>query len=138
MSDCIFCRIAAGETPADVVWESPQALAFLDRNPAARGHTMIIPRSHAPTLLDLDDSQLAPLFLAVKTVTRKIAAALRPAGFHVGWNHGAAAGQHVPHLHVHVIPRSAPGGRGIQLLGEGGGRGDLAEVARAIRGAAGG
>lgn len=135
MSDCIFCRIAARTAQAEVVWESPHALAFLDRNPAARGHTMIIPRSHAPTLLDLDDSAVGPLFLAVKIVTGKIAAALRPAGFHVGWNHGAAAGQHVQHLHVHVIPRSAPGGRGIQLLGEGDQRGDVADVARAIRGA---
>ncbi len=135
MSDCIFCRIVQGAARAEVVWESPEAIAFLDRVPAARGHTMIVPRVHAPTLLDLDDAAVGALFLGVKAVTRKVVDALRPAGLNVGWNHGAAAGQHVPHLHVHVIPRFADGGRGIQLLGQGGDRGSLAEVAAAIRGA---
>ena len=64
-----------------------------------------------------------------------VLAALRPLAFNVGWNHGRAAGQHVPHLHVHVLPRYADGGRGIQLLGTGGDRTELAQVAAAIRGA---
>ena len=64
---------------------------------------------------------------------RKVEAALHPAGLNVGWNHGRAAGQHVLHLHVHVIPRHAPGGRGIQVMGEGADATPLAEVAEAIR-----
>jgi histidine triad (HIT) family protein len=133
MSDCIFCRVAAGEAKAEIVHETPGAVAFLDRHPVARGHVMVIPRTHAATLLELDDGATAELFRAVKAVMRKVNDALRPAAFHVGWNHGKGAGQHVFHLHVHVLPRFSEGGRGIQMLGEGPGDVDVAEVGAAIR-----
>jgi histidine triad (HIT) family protein len=132
---CLFCRIAAGSVPGELVYEDPATIAFLDVHPAARGHVLVVPRAHAGTLLDLEDDAVADLFRAVKAVQRRIDAALRPLGFNVGWNHGPAAGQVVPHLHVHVLPRYADGGRGIQLLGAGGDRGELASVAAAIRGA---
>jgi len=132
MADCLFCGIAAGEVPAALVYESPGGVAFLDRFPAARGHTLVVPRIHAATLGDLPDEAIGGLFQAVKTVTGKIIDALHPMAFHIGWNHGEAAGQQVFHLHVHVIPRYTPG-RGIQSLGSGGGKGDLSEVAAAIR-----
>ena len=134
MAECLFCRVVSGAVPAEIVLEAPRAVAFLDRTPAARGHALVIPRSHAPTLLDLDDAEVGDLFLAVKATARRIAAALGPLGFNVGWNHGAAAGQHVFHLHVHVIPRYADGGRGVQALGDRSGAGEaLADVAEAIR-----
>ena len=133
MAGCIFCQIAAGSVTAEVVYDSPEAIAFLDRFPAARGHTMVVPKLHAATLLDLDDGAVGGLFLAVKTVLHKVDAALRPTAFHVGWNHGAAAGQHVFHLHVHILPRFGEGGRGIQLLGEGADGADVAEIAAVIR-----
>lgn len=135
MSDCIFCRVAAGTIDTELVHETPDALAFLDKFPAARGHVVVIPRAHAASLPELDDAAIGGLFRAVKDVMRKVTAALAPAGMNVGWNHGKAAGQHVFHLHVHVLPRFADGGRGVQVMGEGGGKSDLAEVARAIRGA---
>ncbi len=131
---CLFCRIVSGSVPAHLVHEAPGALAFLDVHPAARGHALVVPRVHAETLLDLDDAAVADLFLAVKAVQAKIRAALRPLGFNVGWNHGRSAGQHVPHLHVHVLPRYADGGRGVQLLGAGGDRADVEAIAAAIRG----
>lgn len=133
MADCLFCRIASGELPAELVHQTPGAIAFLDRTPAARGHVMIVPRTHAPSLLELDDAAVGDLFLTVKEVMRRVDAALHPAGMNVGWNHGRAAGQHVFHLHVHVIPRHAPGGRGIQVMGEGADGTPLAEVAAALR-----
>lgn len=135
MSDCIFCEIAAGTMKAEIVHETPDAIAFLDRYPAARGHVVIIPRAHAPSLPELEDAAAAGLFRAVKDVMRKVTAALAPAGMNVGWNHGRAAGQVVPHLHVHVLPRFADGGRGVQVMGEGGATADPAELRRAIRGA---
>jgi histidine triad (HIT) family protein len=135
MESCLFCRIASGAAAAELVHEAPGAVAFLDVHPAAPGHVLVVPRAHAPTLLDLEDAAVGDLFLAVKAVQRKVLAALRPAGFNVGWNHGRAAGQHVLHLHVHVLPRHADGGRGVQSLGAGGDRGKLAELAAAIRGA---
>jgi histidine triad (HIT) family protein len=135
MERCPFCRIAAGEVAAELVHEAPGAIAFLDAHPSARGHVLVVPRAHAPTLLDLDDAAVGDLFRAVKDVQRKVLAALRPAGFNVGWNHGRAAGQAVLHLHVHVLPRYGEPGRGVQSLGPGGDRGRLAELAAAIRGA---
>ena|SRR5512144_392702 len=135
MADCLFCRIAAGERPAEVVLEAPGAVAFLDTHPSARGHVLVVPRAHAPTLLDLDDAAVGALFLAVKTVQAKVLAALRPRGFNVGWNHGRAAGQLVLHLHVHVIPRYHLLGRGLQMLGDGGDPAELGAVAAAIRAA---
>lgn len=132
---CLFCRIAAGQTPAEVVLEAPGAVAFLDTHPAARGHVLVVPRAHAPTLLDLADAAAGELFVAVKAVQAKVLAALRPRGFNVGWNHGRAGGQVVDHLHVHVIPRYDLLGRGIQVLGGGGDPSELARVAAAIRAA---
>jgi histidine triad (HIT) family protein len=138
MADCIFCQIAAGTLAAEVVYEAPRALAFLDKHPSARGHTLVIPRSHAPTVLELEDGEVGELFRAVKIVTQKVSRALGPLGFNIGWNHGRAAGQHVFHLHVHILPRYGEGGRGVQSVGAGGGQGNLADIAAAIRAAADG
>lgn len=135
MSDCLFCRIAGREIPAEIVHEAPGAVAFLDAHPAARGHVLVVPRAHAPTLLDLDDAAVGELFLAVKAVQARVEAALRPRGFNVGWNHGRAGGQHVLHLHVHVLPRYGLLGRGVQKLGDGGDPAEVAALAAAIRAA---
>jgi histidine triad (HIT) family protein len=133
MSDCIFCDIAAGALKAEVVFESADAIAFLDKHPAARGHVMVIPRTHAATLIELGDEAVGGFFLAVKTVMRKVSDALHPIAMHAGWNHGKDAGQHVFHLHVHILPRFQAGGRGVQMLGEGTGRVSFAELREAIR-----
>ncbi len=135
MDDCTFCQIASGELQANLVHESPAAVAFLDRYPSVRGHTLVIPRHHAATLLDLPDEHIEGLFRAVKEVQAKVSRAFHPIGFNVGWNHGRAAGQHVFHLHVHLLPRYTTGGHGVQVLGEGAGRLDLAAVADSIRAA---
>jgi histidine triad (HIT) family protein len=133
VESCPFCQIVAGKLPAAVVHESPGAIAFLDAFPAARGHVLVVPRLHAPTLPDLDPEAVGDLFRAVSEVQRKVTAALRPLGMNVGWNHGKPAGQHVFHLHVHVLPRFEPGGRGIQALGTGGDRAEITALAALIR-----
>lgn len=132
MSDCIFCDIAAGALKAETVLETPDAIAFLDKYPAARGHVVVVPRAHAATLAELPDGAVGPLFLAVKTVMRKVSDALHPVAMHVGWNHGKDAGQHVFHLHVHVLPRFHPG-RGVQMLGEGSARVSFADLGEQLR-----
>lgn len=131
--NCLFCRIVAGSTPAHLIHEGPGAVAFLDAFPAARPHVLVVPRAHAPTLLDLEDEAVGELFTTVKRVQQKIQSAFRPLGFNVGWNHGHAAGQVVLHLHVHILPRYADGGRGVQALGAGGDRSELAELAATLR-----
>jgi histidine triad (HIT) family protein len=133
MADCIFCEIIAGRIPAEIVHETPGAVALLDAFPAARGHVLVVPRTHAPTLQDLDERAIGEFFTVVKAVQRRVLRALRPMGMNVGWNHGKPAGQHVLHLHVHLMPRYEEGGRGIQQVGTGGDRADLPAVAAAIR-----
>ncbi len=136
MADCIFCRIVAGEIKAHVVYENESVLAFLDIHPASRGHAMVIPKTHAESLHRLDEAQVGPLFLGVKTVMGILERALKPAGLNVGWNHGWAAGQRVNHLHVHLIPRYAgDGGGGIQSLIHSFVVEDLASVAAQIKAA---
>ncbi len=135
MAECIFCHILEGHMAAEVVYESPTVIAFLDKFPAARGHTLVIPRTHVATLPELGDDAIGDLFREVKVVMGRLQAALRPVGFNVGWNHGIAAGQHVFHLHVHILPRYDPGGRGIQTVGPGMGRANLAEIGATSRAA---
>jgi histidine triad (HIT) family protein len=132
---CLFCRIVAGEVPAHVVHEDEGAVAFLDVHPAARPHVLVVPRAHAANLLELDDDAVGALFRTVKCVQRNVERAFRPLGMNVGWNHGQAAGQHVFHLHVHLLPRYADGGRGIQVMGTGGDPAELAALAATLRSA---
>ena len=105
MPDCIFCRIAAGRAPAAKVLETPRVLAFLDIAPVHYGHTLVIPKDHYETLLDLPDD----LWMEIGQVARQVARALRQIlfarGFNVAMNNFDAAGQVVFHAHVHVIPR---------------------------------
>ncbi len=132
---CLFCRIVAGEVPAHGVHEDEGAVAFLDTFPAARPHVLVVPRAHAATLLDLDDDAVGALFRTVKRVQQQVDRVFRPLGFNVGWNHGQACGQHVFHLHVHLLPRYADGGRGVQVMGTGGDRAELAALAATLRSA---
>ncbi|MBI4147218.1 HIT family protein [Candidatus Woesearchaeota archaeon] len=112
MDNCIFCKIGKGEIPAHKVYEDSKVLAFLDVKPHAKGHTVVIPKTHGVTVFDFKDSQLQELMAAIRKTMDKIQKVLQPDGFNVGWNHNSAAGQVVPHLHVHIMPR---------YLGDGGG-----------------
>ena len=103
--DCIFCKIIKGEIPAEIVYKDDHVMAMLDVNPKAPGHTIVVPRQHIETVLDLPDDELSHFFGAVKHVTEMITKTLRPDGFTLGINHGRAAGQAVDHLHFHIIPR---------------------------------
>ncbi|MDP2704736.1 MAG: HIT family protein [bacterium] len=117
MSDCLFCKIANGEIPADIVDESEDAVAILDIHPKAPGHIMVIPKIHAETILDLPDEKVGGVFLAVKRATEKLVKALSPDGFTLGVNHGKNAGQAIDHLHIHIIPRfKGDGGGSIHTI----------------------
>lgn len=103
--DCLFCKIAKKEIPAEIVYEDEKTLAILDINPRSPGHTMVFPKYHSETILDLPEKEVGPLFLAVKKVTELINKTLKPEGFTIGINHGKISGQVIDHLHVHIIPR---------------------------------
>jgi histidine triad (HIT) family protein len=102
-ADCLFCRIIAGEVPADVVLDAPDAFAFLDHRPVFKGHTIVVPREHVVTLTDLPVELVGPFFSQVQRVTRAVVEGLEADGSFVAMNN--VVSQSVPHLHVHVVPR---------------------------------
>jgi histidine triad (HIT) family protein len=110
--DCLFCRIAAGTIPAYKVHEDDAAVAFLDIRPLARGHTLVIPRRHAVRFEDLDAESAARLWKAVHKVTPKLLRAVGAPSTTIAINNGREAGQEVPHVHVHIVPRTGDDGRG--------------------------
>jgi histidine triad (HIT) family protein len=101
----IFTRIVKGEIPSAKVYEDDLTYAFLDISPASRGHTLVICKEELSGLLDLPPELLAAVARTTQTVARALAAVLRPDGFNIVQNNGAAAGQTVFHYHVHIIPR---------------------------------
>jgi histidine triad (HIT) family protein len=104
VADCIFCAIAAGEMPATIVDEDADTVAFMDINPWARGHALVIPRRHYENLLEIDPGDLASTFAMAKRVAARMEDRLGVEGVWL-WNScGKAAGQVVMHFHVHVIP----------------------------------
>jgi histidine triad (HIT) family protein len=105
MENCIFCKIIAGDIQNYTVYEDDHCLAFLDIHPVTKGHTVVIPKVHAETLLDLNSEITKEFFAGVKCALEKVETALSPDGFNVGWNQGDAGGQAVKHLHVHILPR---------------------------------
>lgn len=104
MSDsCIFCRIAAREIPAEIVFEDQHSVAFLDIDPLFPGHTLLVPKRHSETLTDLPAVQVAPLFQNAQKLTRAIESAMEADGSFLGVNNRVS--QSVPHLHIHIVPR---------------------------------
>lgn len=102
---CTFCDIADGTEPAYRVYEDEATLAFLDVNAVNDGHTLVVPKEHAPTLSAADGESVAAVFRTVRRVGRAVDRALEPDGYNVFQSNGAAAGQDVFHLHAHVVPR---------------------------------
>ena len=104
-NDCIFCAIAAGEIPSFKVYEDETVLAYLDINPFAKGHTLVIPKAHSKGLLDTDEATLAAVIARVKKVAAQVKEKLGCDGFNIVQNNGEAAGQTVRHVHFHIVPR---------------------------------
>ena len=102
--DCVFCRIIAGEVPAHLVLDDEQFVAFLDARPVFKGHVLVVPRRHYVTLADLPVPAVGPLFERVRLLSAAIPAALGAQGTFVALNN--VVSQSVPHLHVHVVPRT--------------------------------
>ena len=105
---CLFCSIVAGETPADVVLDTPVVIAFLDHRPLFPGHTLVVPRAHVETLRDLDDPTRDELFAQVQRVAAAVQDATGSAGSFVAMNN--VVSQSVPHAHVHAVPRNPKDG----------------------------
>jgi histidine triad (HIT) family protein len=105
MADCIFCKIIDGSIPSKKVAESTNFLAFLDINPTAAGHTLIVPKKHSTNLFDLPEFLGGEFLEFSQRVAAAVVAATKADGFHLNLNNGPAAGQVVFHTHFHIIPR---------------------------------
>ena len=103
--DCLFCKIVAGEIPATVIAEDERTVAFMDINPATRGHALVIPRTHARDVHAIDPDDLRAVATAAQRVAAKLLEKLGAAGVNLLNSSGAAAWQTVFHFHLHVIPR---------------------------------
>lgn len=124
--DCIFCRIVAGEIPSRTVHETDTTLAFLDANPLAPGHTLVVPKAHHRTLSETPEDVAADVFDLLYDLTPIAEDAVNADASNVAFNNGSAAGQEIPHLHGHVIPRfENDGGNPIHAIV--GSRPDLAD-----------
>ncbi len=100
---CTFCRIVAGELESCTVFEDETSVAFLDRRPLFHGHTLLVPRAHYETLIELPAELVGPIFANARLLARALERGLRAEGSFVALNNRIS--QSVPHLHVHVVPR---------------------------------
>jgi histidine triad (HIT) family protein len=117
MTDCLFCGIVAGEVPSRTVYEDEQVQAFLDVNPLVKGHTVVVPKAHHERVGELPADVAGAFFRGVNELTPAVEDAVDATATTVAINNGADAGQEVPHLHCHVVPRFAEdGGRPIHAL----------------------
>lgn len=105
MSDCIFCKIAAGEIPSATLYEDKDFRVILDLGPATYGHALIIPKKHYANLIEIPDELAGKAMILAKKVVSVMMKALPCDGYNVVQNNGECAGQTVFHFHMHLIPR---------------------------------
>ncbi len=105
MTDCLFCKIVAGEIPASKVYEDEHTLAFMDINPATRGHLLVIPKQHAENLYEINEQDLARCSQVAKQLATRLRDKLGADGINLLNSCGSDAWQTVFHFHIHVIPR---------------------------------
>ena len=117
MDDCIFCQIVAGDIPGRTVYEDDTVLAFLDANPLSPGHTLVIPKAHHERLNDTPADVAGEVLSTLHELVPAVEAAVDAPASTVAFNNGEVAGQEVPHVHGHIVPRfSDDGGRPIHAL----------------------
>lgn len=136
--DCIFCRIISGKIPSQMLLESEHAVAILDAFPLAAGHTLVLSRRHCPKIQDMDPEENADLFATVRRAASHVDSAMTGASL-IAIHNGRDAGQEIPHLHVHIVPRKPGDSAGaIHTMFDGMPRmsgSDMDETCAKIRGA---
>lgn len=105
MEECLFCKIVMGEIPSEKIHEDSEVIAFLDINPRNPGHTLVVPKKHYETILEMPENEAAELFKTVKKIAVAVKKGMKADGISIGQSNERAAGQVIPHVHFHVIPR---------------------------------
>ena len=110
MDDCLFCKIIAKQIPSTPVYEDDAIFAFLDIKPVNPGHVLVVPKKHSSGFHDADSETLHRLIDATQRIAKAVMTGIGTDGFNLEENNGAIAGQVIPHLHFHIIPRRADDG----------------------------
>lgn len=110
--NCIFCKIINKEVPNYTVYEDENILAFLDIFPVAKGHTVVIPKKHFETIWEMNTETFQDISAGLRAAAGRVQSKIKPDGMNIGINNGPAAGQAVPHVHWHIIPRYEGDGGG--------------------------
>lgn len=135
MAECIFCKIVEGAIPSQKVYETEKVVAFLDINPIAFGHTLVMPKAHHETFTDVPADLLAEVARAAQGVARGVLKATGAEGFNLLMNNRRCAGQAIDHAHFHVIPRRNADGIKFQWNMKKYAEGEIEKQAEAIRAA---
>jgi len=132
-SDCLFCGIVAGDVPAQIVDSDEHTVAFMDINPATRGHALVVPRTHTADLMEISDEDLERTMVAARRLAEKLERTLSPDGFNVLNACRPAAWQTVFHYHLHVIPRYDDDPLKLPWIPRGAPEEEIAAIAERIR-----
>ena len=103
--NCIFCKLANGDIPTNMIYEDDMFAVILDASPATRGHALILPKEHAANIYELSEETASRIFVLAKKMAAKMTELLKCDGFNIIQNNGEVAGQTVFHFHMHLIPR---------------------------------
>jgi histidine triad (HIT) family protein len=109
---CVFCKIIKGQTPARILNQDDLAIAMLDAFPLAGGHTLVVPKIHYSKIQDMDRDSSVSVFLLVRKISAALEKAVNVNSATIAIHNGKDAGQEIPHLHVHIIPRTKEDGAG--------------------------
>jgi histidine triad (HIT) family protein len=131
--NCIFCEIAAGNAPVEILYEDENVLSFLDIKPLNIGHTLVIPKRHYENYLDLPADELRNITLISQKIAAKIVKAFKPDGFNIIVNSGKAAGQSIFHFHYHIIPRYSDDKVKFNVVFKSYGNGEMKQIAEKIK-----
>lgn len=117
--DCIFCQIAAKKIPSSIVYEDEDFIAFLDIHPANKGHTLVVQKNHVDDFLKLREETVKEMFSIAQRVAYGVKKATNANAFNIVQNNGPAAGQAIPHVHMHIIPRFENDGLSLGVFRQG-------------------
>jgi histidine triad (HIT) family protein len=105
VNNCIFCKIISGEIPCEKIWEDENFISFADNFPVGKGHTLVLPKKHFEKLSDVENKISEKFIFAIQNVGKILMEKYGCDGFNVVLNNGKSAGQIVPHVHFHLLPR---------------------------------
>ncbi|MGA8218309.1 MAG: HIT family protein [Solirubrobacterales bacterium] len=132
--DCLFCGIVEGSIPSQTIDSDERTVAFMDINPATRGHALVVPRNHSADLLEIGPDDLSAAILAAQRLARRMKQVLGADGINLINSYGSAAWQTVFHFHIHVVPRYEDDPLKLPWIPEPGDSGEIAATAALMRG----